>query len=66
MHRLLFLILHHVTVGSLGRHLLRLVIAIVVTKKSVLLRPDVVVCRPLLILAVDPILLAASTVGGGV
>ena len=45
---------------------------IVVTKKSrevrVHLRPDVVGCRPRLILVVDPNLLAASTVesGGGV
>ena len=73
MLHLLLLILHHVTVGSHGRHLLhlRVMTDIVVTKKSgearVHLRPDVVGCRSQLILVVvDLNLLAASTVESGV
>ena len=70
---LLLLVLHHLTVGSHGRHLLLLLVTeIVVTKKlgeaRAHLWPDVVGCprRPHLIPAVDPDLLAASTVEGGV
>ena len=71
MLHLLLLILHHVTVGNHGHHPLHpLVIEIVVTKKSGEARaprwPDVVGSRPHLILTVDPNLLAANTVEGGV
>ena len=74
MLHLLLLILHHVTVGSLGHHLLHhlLVKEIVGTKRSGEVRvhfwPDVVGClrRPHLILTVDPNLLAAGMVEDGV
>ena len=73
MLHLLLLILHHVTVGSHSHHLLLpLVTEIVATKMPggarAHLRPDVVGClrRPHLILTVDPNLLAASMVEGGV
>ena len=73
MLHLLLLILHHVTVGSHGHHLLLLLMTeIAVTKKPGEARahlcPDVVGClrRLHLILTVDPDLLTASTVEGGV
>lgn len=70
--RLLLLVLHHVTVGGDGHHLLLpLVTEIVVTKTAREVGaqlPDVVAClqRLHLILVVDPALLAASMLEGGV
>ena len=71
MLHLLLLVLHHVAVGGHGRHPLLLVTEIVVTKKAREVEvhlPDVVAClqRLHLILVVDPGLLAASILGGGV
>ena len=70
LHLLFLIILHRVTVGSHGHHLLHLlVIEIVVTKKSEEARAQLwldVGCHPhlILVLAVDPHLPAASTVEG--
>ena len=68
LHLLFLIILHRVTVGSHGHHLLHLlVIEIVVTKTSGEARAQLqldVGCHPHLILVVDPDLLAASAVEG--